>query len=271
MLRRGPSDWVRLSLWRTDTDTFEHGQWLRARVYERRCDVSPDGSLFVYFARGHSGPRPSTDGRSEDSWMAICRPPWLTALALWWVGGTYWLGGCFPPAGPTGERTVFVGGTVEPPDQGALPEWLTPTRELPYFDRTNEATERTVYFNRLLREGWVPVDGARMDEWERRSPVDADLTLTMTHALDLRAYGGMHVQEYGVSSQSRGDVAPLGRLTWADWDHRGRLVLAKDGRLSAWRPDPWPAGSLDSLADFNPQTPDPQPSPEIARRWPATW
>ena len=36
VLRRGPSDWFRLSLWRTDTDALEHGQWLRGRVYERR-------------------------------------------------------------------------------------------------------------------------------------------------------------------------------------------------------------------------------------------
>src|SRR5919198_5909820 len=51
VLRRGPSAWVRLSVWHTDTDAFEHGQWFKGRVYERRCDVSADGSLFVYFAR----------------------------------------------------------------------------------------------------------------------------------------------------------------------------------------------------------------------------
>ena len=270
MLRRGPSDWVRLSVWHTDADSFEHGQWLRARVYERRCDVSPDGSLFVYFARGHGGPRPPAEGRSEDSWMAICRPPWLTALALWWVGGTYWLGGCFP----SGTRSVFVGGTVEAPDQGALPEWLTPTRALPHFDRTNEATERTIYFNRLLRDGWTPAQPERTDlrdTWERRSPVDGDLTLTMTHVLDMSAYGGMHVHEYVVSSAKRQDAAPLGRLTWVDWDQRGRLAIARNGKLAIWRPEPWPSGSLDELADFNGQTPDPQPSPAAARLWPAPW
>jgi hypothetical protein len=30
-LRRGPSDWARLSLWHTDTDRIEHGQWISIR------------------------------------------------------------------------------------------------------------------------------------------------------------------------------------------------------------------------------------------------
>lgn len=55
VLRRGPAAWVQLSVWHTDTDRFEHGQWFGGRVYERRCDVSADGALFVYFAHKSSG------------------------------------------------------------------------------------------------------------------------------------------------------------------------------------------------------------------------
>ena len=51
ILRRGPSDWVRLISWDTEHDTFELGQWFHGRIYERRCDLSPDGSKLIYFAR----------------------------------------------------------------------------------------------------------------------------------------------------------------------------------------------------------------------------
>ena len=74
VLRRGPSAWSRLSLWHTDDDSFEHGQWFRGRVYERRADLSADGQLFVYFARRAARPAP-TDLAS--SWIAISRPPWF--------------------------------------------------------------------------------------------------------------------------------------------------------------------------------------------------
>src|SRR5437879_462433 len=86
ILRRGPSKWYRLSLWHTDTDTIDDGQWFHGRIYERRCDLSPDGSLFLYFAQKMAGPVP--DDYTND-WTAISKPPYLTALALWPKGDSY--------------------------------------------------------------------------------------------------------------------------------------------------------------------------------------
>ena len=116
VLRRGPSAWARLSLWHTDTDRFEHGQWLGARVYERRSDLSPDGALFVAFVRKSGGTR--RPEQRADSWVAISRPPWFTALALWFVGGTYYAGSFF-----TGRQALCTG-WGDQPDQGGLPGWL---------------------------------------------------------------------------------------------------------------------------------------------------
>lgn len=257
VLRRGPGAWARLSLWHTDTDTFEHGQWFGGRIYERRSDISPDGSLFAYFARKSGG----SQRPAADSWMAVSRPPWFTALALWFVGGTYWTGGFFLAA-----RSLFIGGTTDGPDQGELPRWLKLSKDIPHHNQSNNWTERTVYFNRLLRDGWTPLPGADVvgARWERRSP-DSRETLVMIPKSDsdFRAHGGPHVIEYEVRAGDR--VVPLGRLTWADWDQRGRLILARDGTLVHWRT----AGDTKVLADFNDELPEPAPSPAIARQWPS--
>lgn len=257
ILRRGPSAWARLSLWHTDTDTFEHGQWLRARVFERRSDLSPDGSLFVCFVR-------KTEGRTlpnRDTWVAVSRPPWFTALALWFVGGTYHTGGFFPD-----RQTLWPGFTTESPDEGVLPGWLRPSGPLPpYVDGTNNWTDRTVWFNRLLRDGWARVERSAPETWERRNPT-GDLTLVMTllSEADFAAYGGPHVVEYAVRVEPTGDVIPLGRATWADWDQQGRLILAQQGRLLHWQPP----NAQHEIADFNPQVPEPTPAPVDARTWP---
>src|SRR5688572_26792862 len=92
VLRRGPTDWARLSVWDTETDRFEHGQWMKGRVYERRSDVSADGQLFAAFVRQSGGRNPA----GADSWIALSRPPYFTALAVWFVGGTYHTGAFFP-------------------------------------------------------------------------------------------------------------------------------------------------------------------------------
>jgi hypothetical protein len=91
ILRRGPAAWYHVILWHTDTDRFEHGAWFKGRIYEERCDLSPDGQVFLYFALQGSRWRTTYKG----SWTAVSRPPWLQALVLWPQGDTWGGGGRF--------------------------------------------------------------------------------------------------------------------------------------------------------------------------------
>ncbi len=43
IFRRGPGRNTLMLLWNLKSDTIEAGQWIKARIYERRCDLSPDG------------------------------------------------------------------------------------------------------------------------------------------------------------------------------------------------------------------------------------
>ena len=88
---RGPSDWYHIILWDTARDTFENGAWFKGRIYEERCDLSPDGELLIYFALKNGRWNTSYQG----AWTAISRPPWLHALTLWPEGSTWGGGGCF--------------------------------------------------------------------------------------------------------------------------------------------------------------------------------
>ena len=64
---------------------------------------------------------------------------------------------------------------------------------------------------------------------------------------DFRAYGGRYVIEYLLRAGNGGAEVSLGHATWADWDQRGRLILARDGRLLHWESP----GSIHLIADFN--------------------
>src|SRR5262245_14610045 len=92
VIRRGPSKEVATLLWDRRSDKFRLGQWLKGRIYERRSDLSPDGTYFIYFAMNGKW-------RSEarGSWTAIARAPYLKALAIFpkgdsWHGGGLWTG-----------------------------------------------------------------------------------------------------------------------------------------------------------------------------------
>jgi len=48
ILRRGPSDWVQMIHWNTKNDLFTPGQWFHGRIFEWKCDLSPNGKLIIY-------------------------------------------------------------------------------------------------------------------------------------------------------------------------------------------------------------------------------
>jgi hypothetical protein len=99
IFRRGPSKWYHLISWNTQTDEMQHGAWIKGHIHEDKCNLSFDGELLVYFVH-KEGHHPDN---LPNSWTALSRPPWLTALALWPQGDTYYGGGRF-----TGQRKVAL-------------------------------------------------------------------------------------------------------------------------------------------------------------------
>lgn len=87
VIRRGPSKSACTIGWDRRSDRFQVGQWLRGRIYERRCDLSPDGRHFIYFAMNGKW-----SGPAKGSWTAISRAPCLKAIGLW-PNGSGWNGG----------------------------------------------------------------------------------------------------------------------------------------------------------------------------------
>src|SRR5262249_27737866 len=106
ILRRGPSAWYHVIQWNTRRDQFVHGAWIKGRIYEENCDVSPDGRLLVYCV--HQARRFRT--AFTHAWTAISRVPWLQALVAWPQGTTYGGGGRF-----IDNRSLALRGILNPP------------------------------------------------------------------------------------------------------------------------------------------------------------
>lgn len=90
ILRQGPSKQFRMISWDRSDDTFQDGQWLKHSVYPERCDLSPDGRHFIYFALNGDW-----SGPSEGAYTAISHTPYFTAVALFPEGNTWGGGGRF--------------------------------------------------------------------------------------------------------------------------------------------------------------------------------
>jgi hypothetical protein len=267
IFRRGPSKWVQLVKWNTKTDTFESGQWFNGRIYERRSDLSPDGSLLIYFAQKIST-HSKQDTEYTYAWTAISRRPFLTALALWPKGDCWHGGGLFK-----NSRVVLLnhGPSVAKPHEKHKPHGLS---VIPNPHAQGE--DDPIFSQRLEHDGWRLEKAWRIEN--RRYPklfhtIQPELrekanpshphVIQLTRSIERLDYS----EVFAVRNVKQSFVTNLERASWADWDQQGRLAFARDGKiLAASIKD---TGRLEEklLIDLNPSKPKPQPPPEWATKW----
>ena len=271
VFRRGPSKRVLLLRWRTDTHELEAGQWLKGRIYERRCDLSPTGEKLVYFAANHKPP--------HFTWTALSRPPFLTAIALWPKGDAWGGGGLF-----RNERTLLLNHrpgdeTKSAPDQG-IPRNL---EVLPFESHSGWGEDDPIWTSRMQRDGWtIAEEGEEVehpygsDIWYEFSPpriftkVRSGLTLEMRIVGIKQLDGPWVVVEHRVRSADGATLLDLGRSDWADWSLSGELLFARAGCLCRARIKRGRTVQLEpaeTLFDLSGMRFEGAPAPPEAKQW----
>ena len=253
ILRRGPTEWWRVTLWDTQRDRFQGGQWFRGRIYPEKCDVSPDGKLFVYFA-GKWRPRNRALGY-RDTWTAVSHPPYLTALALWPVGDTYGGQGIFIE-----DRTLLVNRLYE--HHPAHPPG--PLRILDLASRSRRDSHGSVVPS--WQNGWHGILGAgdALRPFELRKP-SGSLILGRTVETD-HAYPSRRRTLYTLY-RAPGETVALFEAHWADWDQEGRLVATVGGRVFAGKLAARNKLVWRQLSAMQEEKPGGIEAPGWARRW----
>ncbi len=273
VFRRGPSKRVLLVHWRTDADEFAEGQWLKGRVYERRCDLSPSGKRLVYFAADYRKP--------YQTWTAVSRPPYLTAVALWPKGDAWGGGGLFAR-----EDELLLNHRVDETD---LAEGFSLPRHVkvrPLGEYAGRGEDSPIVDARLARDGWRRVQEGRAvrhklgapvgytfeppEVWAKPNPSSRRYELrAVTHGLH-ELDGPWYVTEHLVVDKETRAHVSLGRTDWADWLPSGDLAYAGGGRLYRLA---HVNGELQTppdarlLIDLNDRAFRPLEPPEGARRW----
>lgn len=254
VLRRGPTSWCHVGRWDLARGRYEPGAWLRARLFPRRCDLSPDGRWLCAFVH-----KPGARWEHGDAYVTLSRLPWLSALHAFGTCGTW----------TRGFRFTDDGSCDDPRDEGLpMPYGLRAIRPAQF------ATER--------RGGWeeapdspprAPGDvwDARRNARVRRRQPKGERWL---HLTSLGWAGG----EFGVDQavdglrvryalESGGALEPLDDAQWADWDGEGRLLVAtRSGALEVRSLD-GPRVEAVFREDLSPLEPTPAPAPDWARHW----
>ena len=260
VFRRGPSGVVAAVGWDRARDTFELGQWLKGRIYERRADLSPDGRYLIYFAmNGH------WQNRVKGAWTAVSKAPYLTPVTLLakgdcWNGGGlfvddthYWLNDGY------GHTVVEDSTEVHRADPSA-------------FERRYGGEDWGVYFHRLQRDGWAMRGDRASSTVVFERPLTHGWTLRKLAIAQSGVPGkGVYHDEHELLHTASGRELARPAWEWADLD-RDRVVWAEGGCLwareltkaSATLDDPVERPRM--LHDFAPMHFEAIPPPPAAKR-----
>ncbi len=195
---------------------------MRARIYPKRSDLSPDGKHLIYFAMNGRW-----DTKTRGSWTAVSRAPYLKAIALWAKGDCWHGGGLFRNA----QRYWLNDGRGHEP-------LLTSSRIARIEDwhpRNSYGGECPhVYYNRLQRDGWTVVDDSSDDcaNWSFVKPVNTGWMLRKDCGIGSELGQSIYFDRHALVRTDSDVRLELPDAEWADVD-RARLAWAAKGCLHA--------------------------------------
>lgn len=284
IFRRGPSNWTQVIRWNTDDDSFEYGSWIRGKIFVGRSDISPDGTKLLYFATKYT----NRDLEFPTAYTALSRSPWLTALSAWPNGDTHYGGGLFES-----DSKIWVNQCIWYCGQLTDNSTLPPDFEVDYENALLDANYHELL--RLERSGWKPIEPypwgsipalrIQTDGTVKSEPTDPNCPMHIPAFIrtvhEKSNVGGKYTlvlastyEHYAPNTQTfawrnnhRKTTIPLEGATWADWDKRGRLLYAQQGKLFVVDTGYAHEIRAQELAEFNALRPRRTKSPDWARAW----
>ncbi|WP_018969583.1 hypothetical protein [Rubritalea marina] len=237
IIRRKPSKCYHIIEWNTETDELKFGSWFNGRIYAERCDLSWDGKWMVYLAMGNKG----------QTWNGICEPPKLTTVVDVPNHGTYAGGGYFPSNQKLISNDAWV-------NDESLSDY-SKSYEFPFSIERMESGGAVfpILDFRLERDGWQRQGEMTEDRviYLKHSPYstisDDDpgwaWQPTSKHPTLRMFYRGYLVGGYTFEFQLDGHEILGPDVTWATWDFKGDLLVARKGRIERYTLDALKTGT----------------------------
>ena len=212
-------------------ESIQIGSRFYGRIYPNRCDISPDGRYFLYFAMGKSQQQYN---QKLYCWTGICNPPDIKAELLFAHNDTWGGGGRF-----LDEKTIFI-------SRGMYPQF---DLEQNYIIGKYQVTFTGKYDSWTSGKGWKLTEIQIDPRYGEKYPIPKCWTksngkLTLFKYLNYSSFlklkngqtvGSYDLHDYEIKhnkkklkhSLNNGDAICL----WADFDNKGKLILARGSEV----------------------------------------
>lgn len=223
--RRGPSKWTQLILWNLYTDQFTYGQWLKGNVYPQKSSISPDGKYISTAIAKYATEK--SDNTSYNSWTAISKPPYFTALVTLLEkegqarGGYFDHEGCF----------VFDGEKDQVEIKYNSPQSSIPLRFKPYPATMKIYGEFPLHNKKLNESGWKITQAFEGDHNRTISPQIRIKRWNSNAQILLERYTDNFKIITKYYMIINGIKTFMEDVSWVELDYQNRLLMAKNGSV----------------------------------------
>lgn len=295
IFRRGPAKVWQQLIWDLNTDEVIPGQWIKANLYPERMDVSPDGKHLVVRATDYSNGNRNRHRHDLPNqslvhgWTAISRPPYFTAIALWFCGDAWNGGGIWES-----NDVLSVNGGPGDWYEATRPPAQVKIRSLRFPDSESD----NLYSRRLRQRGWTDWTKKSViwtnPEWvehaatlrkliapsfdvanavevfdANRKTWTTDVVMTMDKTFQggyLRRVWDSDGETWLLFDKAGNEHRRFKSIgQWIDLDARGRVIFGCKGCLWAW--SGFPKGEPTLIADLNGNVFEQVPPPAWAKAW----
>ncbi|MEM1254736.1 MAG: hypothetical protein AAGI69_20055 [Cyanobacteria bacterium P01_H01_bin.21] len=212
------------------------GSRFYGRIYPNRCDLSPDGKYFLYFAMGKSQQQYE---KKLYCWTGLCSPPKIKAELLFAHGDTWGGGGRF-----INDRTIFIA-------PGMYPDF-DKTKDVQFhtYRITFSTSPEYEYNSWASGNGWTisesqidPKHGPKYPIPKVWTKTNGRLTLCrflhykdFLKSKDGNTVGSYDLHSYSVKYGKQQTEYSLDRACkWADFDASGRLMMTVGSQVFIYK------------------------------------
>lgn len=195
-------------------DKLKLGSGFYGKLYPNRCDISPDGGDFIYFAMGASLKK---YGVKFTCWTAICKPPEIKAQ--WFLGqnDTWGGGGVF-----LNSRTVYV---------NRLPEAKADDKYYNYkITYDQKQYNPSVHFGR----GWKSVKQDKYGNVKEAKKSNGEITIERRMENEWGRTGEYSMFTYTIKDKTGNVIAGFENINWGDFDNYDRLITAEGSKIKIY-------------------------------------
>ncbi|VEP12276.1 hypothetical protein H1P_1400004 [Hyella patelloides LEGE 07179] len=215
-------------------ESIQIGSRFYGRIYPNRCDISPDGTYFLYFAMGKSQQQYE---KKLYCWTGICMPPKITANMLFAHQDTWGGGGRF-----VDDKTIFISPGMYP-DFDKQQNHQFDNYQITFKGKLEDAESWT------SGKGWKLTEKQIVPSYGDKYPIPKCWTKTngkitlikhLNYSSYLKSKNGQTIGSYDLHSYEIRDNKNKVKYSlndeskiclWADFDNLGRLIVAQESEI----------------------------------------